>query len=136
MLVYVGRDEPGALAAFERSLHLRREAGDCEEAEQRYRQSLRLALPLGDVIEASLEIQGVAMAAAGLGDARRAVRLGAAVEALWESLGFAISVRFWDELLRRYLGPAASELGEDAELVRAQGRSLSYEESVDEALAG
>ena len=55
--------------------------GDTVEAEKRYRQSLRAALPLGDVIETTFEVQGVAMAAAGNGDAEKGLRLAARVEA-------------------------------------------------------
>ena len=81
--------------------------GDTVEAEERYRQSLRAALPLGDVIETSFEVQGVAMAVAGNGDPERALRLAGSVEALWESLGISISIAFWDALLDRYLEPGA-----------------------------
>jgi hypothetical protein len=63
------------------------------------------------VIETSFEVQGVTMAAAGNGDERRALLLVAAVDALWESLGTTISIRFWDGLLERYIGPAAQALG-------------------------
>ena len=66
--------------------------GDTVEAETRYRQSLQAALPLGDVIETSFEVQGVAMAVAGNVDPERGLRLAASVEALGESLGIAISV--------------------------------------------
>ncbi len=91
-------------------------AGDCDEAEVRYRRSLEAALPLGDVLETSFEVQGVAMAWAGLGRPERALVLAGSVEALWESLGtsISISIRFWDELLDRYLGAARSELGAEA----------------------
>ena len=44
-------------------------------------------------LETSFEVQGVAMAAAGNGDPRRALLLAGAVEALWESLGISISRR-------------------------------------------
>jgi predicted ATPase/class 3 adenylate cyclase len=108
--------------------------GDTEEAERRYRQSLRAALPLGDVIETSFEVQGVAMAAAGNGDERRALLLIAAVDALWESLGTTISIRFWDGLLERYIGPAAEALGAEAGAAREQGRALAFEDAVELAL--
>ena len=49
--------------------------GDSEEAGTRYRQSLRAALPLGDVVETSFEVQGVAMSEAGAGNPRRALVL-------------------------------------------------------------
>jgi tetratricopeptide (TPR) repeat protein len=104
--------------------------GDTVEAEARYRQSLQAALPLGDVIETSFEVQGVAMAAAGNGDNERALRLAASVEALCESLGISISVAFWDALLERYIGPARAELGERAASVWAEGLALPFDEAV------
>jgi hypothetical protein len=72
--------------------------GDPEAAGMRYRQSLRAALPLGDVVETSFEVQGVAMSEAGAGDPRLALILAGSVEALWESLGLSVSVGFWDAL--------------------------------------
>ncbi|MBM2821480.1 MAG: Adenylate/guanylate cyclase protein [Thermoleophilia bacterium] len=108
--------------------------GDAEEAGTRYRESLRAALLLGDVLETSFEVQGVAMAAAGIGDPRRALRLAGAVDALWESLGVEFAVPFWDALLERYISGAHATLGAEAEVVWAEGRALAFEEAVDLAL--
>lgn len=108
--------------------------GDCVGAEERYRQSLRAALPLGDVLETSFEVQGIAMAAAGRGDLRRGIQLAAAVEALWESLGTTFSVRFWDALLERYIGAARTALGTDANTHWNEGRELAFEDAVELAL--
>jgi hypothetical protein len=74
------------------------------------------------------------MAAAGNGDAERALRLAGAVEALWESLGTDLHVRFWDALLERYLGSARAQLGADAERVWAEGRALDFGDAVELAL--
>ena len=109
--------------------------GDPAEAENLYRESLRAALPLGDVIETSFEVHGVAMAAAGLGDAERGLRLAGAVEALHESLGTSFHVAFWDALLERYLGPAREQLGAEADAVWAEGRALAFDDAVELALA-
>ena len=109
--------------------------GDTVEAEQRYRQSLQSALPLGDVIETSFEVQGVAMAVAGNGEAERGLRLAASVEALRESLGISISIPFWDALLERYLGPARARLGAEAPAVWAEGRALAFDDAVELALS-
>ena len=109
--------------------------GDCEEAAKRYRQSLRAALPLGDLLETSFEVQGVAMSVAGLGELHAALRLAGAVEALWESLGTWISVRFWDSLLERYIGAARAQLGAEADAVWAEGRALAFDDAVELALA-
>jgi predicted ATPase/class 3 adenylate cyclase len=109
--------------------------GDAEEAEERYRESLQAALPLGDVIETSFEVQGVAMAAAGVGDAGRALRLAGSVEAHFESLGTSPSVPFWDALLERYLGAARRQLGPNADAVWEEGRRMSFDDAVELALA-
>jgi len=108
--------------------------GKTQEAERRYRQSLEAAVPLGDLIETSFEVQGVAMAAAGNGDPERALRLAGSVEALWQSLGTWISVAFWDRLLERYLGPAREQLGADADAAWAEGRALAFDDAVALAL--
>jgi predicted ATPase/class 3 adenylate cyclase len=109
--------------------------GDPEEAGLRYRESLQAALPLGDVVETSFEVQGVAMSEAGAGSPRRAVVLAESVEALRESLGLSISIAFWDALLERYLAPARKSLGEEYDAVRAEGRALAFDEAVELALS-
>ena len=108
--------------------------GNTEEAEQRYRESLEAALPLDDVIETSFEVQGVAMAAAGNADPRRALLLAGSVEALWESLGISISVAFWDTLLERYIGAAREQLGVEASAVWSEGRAMAFDDAVQLAL--
>ena len=108
--------------------------GDTAEAERRYRESLRAAVPLGDVIETSFEVEGVAMAAAGNGDPRRALLLAASVEALRESLGMSISVVFWDKLIDRYIGATREELGVDADTLWSEGLELAFDDAVDLAL--
>jgi predicted ATPase/class 3 adenylate cyclase len=105
--------------------------GNADEAGKRYRESLQAALPLGDVIETSFEVQGVAMAAAGAGDAHRALLLAGSVEALWESLGTSISIAFWDALLERYLGPARERLGANADAVWEEGRGMAFDDAVE-----
>jgi predicted ATPase/class 3 adenylate cyclase len=109
--------------------------GNTEEAEQRYRESLKAALPLGDVIETSFEVQGVAMAAAGNADPQRALLLAGSVEALWESLGISISLLFWDKLVERYIGGARERLGAEADAVWSEGRAMAFDDAVDLALA-
>jgi tetratricopeptide (TPR) repeat protein len=108
--------------------------GDPEEAGTRYRQSLRAALPLGDVVETSFEVQGVAMSEAGAGEPRLAVILAGSVEALWESLGLSVSIAFWDALLDRYLAPARASLGHEYDAIRAEGRALAFDDAVGLAL--
>jgi len=109
--------------------------GDPEESGTRYRQSLRAALRLGDVVETSFEVQGVAMSEAGSNNPRRAVVLAESVAALWESLGLSISISFWDALLERYLAPARESLGDEYEAVRAEGRALAFDDAIQLALS-
>ncbi len=108
--------------------------GDCAQAEERYRESLRAALDLGDVIETSIEVQGVAMAKSGQGDSARALELAASVEALWRSLGTDLHIAFWDRLLERYLGQARDALGAGADAARTQGLGLAFDDAVALAL--
>jgi hypothetical protein len=108
--------------------------GDPEQAGARYRQSLRAALPLGDVVETSFEVQGVAMSEAGAGNLRRALVLAESVEALRESLGLSMSIAFWEALLERYLGPARTSLGDEYDAVRAEGRAVAFDDAVELAL--
>jgi predicted ATPase/class 3 adenylate cyclase len=108
--------------------------GDFDQAERRYRESLEKALPLGDLLETSFEVQGVAMAAA-RGQPRRALILAGSVEALWESLGTRISIGFWNALLGRHLGAARERLGADAEAAQAEGRRLPFADAVALALS-
>ena len=108
--------------------------GDTEEAGARYRQSLRAAIPLGDVVETSFEVQGVAMSEAGAGNPHRALVLAASVEALWESLGVSLSIGFWNALLERYLAPVGASLGDEYDAVRAEGRALAFDDAVELAL--
>ena len=109
--------------------------GSCGESLKLYGESLAHAQALGDRLETSFEVQGVAMSLAGLGDFERALRLAASAKAEWESIGVDVHVRFWDELLDRYLGAARQALGAEAsERAWQEGRVLPFETAVAHAL--
>jgi non-specific serine/threonine protein kinase len=109
--------------------------GKCEESLALYRESLRLARIIGDRLETSFEVQGVAMSLAGLGDLERALRLAASAKAEWERIGADVHMRFWDALLDRYLGGARRTLGADAaEHVWKEGRLIPFDEAIAIAL--
>ena len=108
--------------------------GDTEEAETRYRQSLRAALPLGDIVETSFEVQGVAMSQAGGGNSRRAVILASSVEALWESLGMSVPLRSGTRCLSATSAPARASLGEELDAVHGRGPPLAFDDAVELAL--
>jgi non-specific serine/threonine protein kinase len=108
--------------------------GDAARARELYAESLRAALRYGDRLEAAYEIEGLAMALAGQGYDERALRLAAAAAAELEALGSMQTMRFWEELKRRYLGAAAARLVAGAATARAAGRALGFEDAVAEAL--
>jgi len=109
--------------------------GDCAESLKLYSTSLAHAQALGDRLETSFEVQGVAMSLAGLGDSERALMLAASAKAEWERIGVDIHIRFWDGLLDRYLGAARQALGADAsERAWQQGRLLPFETAVERGL--
>ena len=107
------------------------------ERRERYRESLRAALPLGDVIETSFEVQGVAMALAGNGDPETAPAPGCPRPRRRGDRSASRSrLAFWDALLERYLGPAprAARCASTDE-VWAEGRVLAFDDAVELALA-
>ncbi|MCM2316313.1 MAG: tetratricopeptide repeat protein, partial [Thermoanaerobaculia bacterium] len=107
----------------------------CAVALERYKKSLELAWAIGDRLETSGEMQGVAMSLAGLGKSREALRLAAAAEAEWNRLGADMHIRFWDALLDKYLGKARQALGADeVAAIWSEGRKLGFEEAVKEGL--
>ncbi len=111
--------------------------GDAATAAPRYRRALELAVALGDRSETAVEIQGVAMSAAGMSSPMRALTLGGAAAAEFDRLGIDLSgIRFWTALLDRYFGNARTELGASAAEVAWQaGRQLDFDTAVSEALA-
>ena len=113
--------------------------GDAATAAPRYRRALELAVALGDRSEAGFEIQGVAMAAAGMSQpVVRALTLGGAAAAEFDRLGVDLSgVPFWNALLDRYFALARTELGADAaEAAWQAGRQKAFDSAISEALAG
>ena len=110
--------------------------GDYGEADQRYRESLDAVIRLGDVLETSFEVQGIAMSASGRGDLVLSVTLAAAVEALWEQRGINLTVPFWDALRDKHIGGARRALGTEADRHWEAGRKLPFEQAVQLALVG
>lgn len=111
-------------------------AEDFPLAEERYLRSLQAAAALGDRSEIAVELQGVAMAAAGCSRPVRAMRLAGAAAAELDLLGVDVSgVRFWSELLEKNLGRARTELGPlPAAEFWEEGRQLRLDEAVSHAL--
>ncbi len=102
-----------------------------------YVQSLEAALAYGNVAEAALELEGLAMALAAQGRRDEAVRLGAAATARMAELHFDTSgVPFWNALRQDTLGIARNQL--DTAVVTAldaEGRAMGWDAARLEALA-
>ena len=96
--------------------------------------ALELAERMGNAVETAIEVQGVAMAAAGSGAPARAIRLSAAADAAYVAVGFNFDVPWWAALVERYIGPARDTLGDCADDIAQGGRALGLEDAVNEAL--
>jgi non-specific serine/threonine protein kinase len=118
----------------------------CDESLGLYKKSLAVAKELGDQLETSFEVQGVAMSLAGLGLANHAtsagknkimqsVLLDESAKAEWYRIGADIHIRFWDTLLKRFIGAARNTLSEP-ELADAitKGRALPFDTAITLAL--
>jgi hypothetical protein len=109
--------------------------GNCAESLKLYQKSLVLAQAIGDKVEISFEVQGVAMSLAGLARADLALELAGAVKAEWDRLGVDIHVRFWDALLERYIGAARVMLGNEVSVAEwEKGIELPFEDAIKRAL--
>ena len=133
-------DRLGDLRGRHYALHY---LGDCslalghvEEAEARYRLSLQAALAYGNVAEAGVEMQGVAMSAAGRRDLPRGLEVNGAAEAKMREVGMDISgFEFWKQYQRRYLEPAREALGPEAAAeAEARGAAMTFDDAVQLAL--
>ena len=108
--------------------------GDVVEAERRYRLSLEAAWQSGDQVETCYELQGMAMAAAGMGESERALRLASAADANVRRLGIEHIPPFWVALIDRHVSMARADLGGSADGSWAEGSRLSISDAVAEAL--
>jgi hypothetical protein len=111
--------------------------GEPEKAVRIYGDSLRAALDYGNQMEASTEMQGIAMSLAGSGKEEEALRLYGASCARNEELQTTAidEVAFWVELRKRYLAPARERVGATAaERAEAEGRSMGWAQAVAHAL--
>jgi hypothetical protein len=96
---------------------------DCRAAAREYAVALGLARELGDQLEIMIELQGFAMAQAGLGRPREAVLLAGAADEGLDRLGLVTTVPFWLALLERWIGGAMASLSAP-DLVRSEGKAL------------
>src|SRR5204862_5870256 len=81
-------------------------------AEQHRLSALETTLAIGDVMQQTIEVLGLAFTAAGLGRDEDALRLEGAVDAKWKELGIAHAPPLSEAWRERDLGPARARLGE------------------------
>ena len=112
-------------------------SGDFVEAERRYVRALRHAYSCGIAGQSVEELRGVAMAAAGQGEHRRAVRLAALAAAEREALDMPplSPDHWWGRLQERFIGGAWAKLppGDAASCERA-GREADFKSVVEDLI--
>jgi predicted ATPase/DNA-binding SARP family transcriptional activator len=106
--------------------------GDFDLALERYLAAVDANWSIGERKTTITELQGVAMSAAGRGDAREALQLEAASDRLFESLGLVVMGpdSWWRRLIARHLSAARTQLGADADQARREGEALTLAAAV------
>jgi predicted ATPase/class 3 adenylate cyclase len=108
---------------------------DCNAAHQHYSSALKLGFEIGDTFQSCTDMQGVAMALAGMSQLERALRLDGAATARRRELGGEFSIPFWDALLAKYLGRAKEQLGPKASAAAwEEGKRMGFQRAVAYAL--
>ena len=109
--------------------------GDYAIAEQHRLSAFRTTLVIGDVAQQTIEVLGLAFAAAGLGRDDDALRLEGAVDAKWKEFGVTHAPPLSEAYRERELGPARARLGETrATAAFDEGRAMTWEQAIEFAL--
>ena len=104
-------------------------------AEEHRLRALETALRIGDVMQQTIEVLGLAFTAAGLGRDEDALRLEGAIDAKWQELGVSHAPPLSEAWRERDLVPARARLGEPrASAVFDEGRAMTWDEAVEFAL--
>ena len=109
--------------------------GDYVLAEQHRLSALETTLVIGDVAQQTIEVLGLAFAAAGLGRDDDALRLEGAVDAKWKELGVTHAPPLSEAYRERELGPVRARLGEArATAAFDEGRVMTWDQAIEFAL--
>jgi tetratricopeptide (TPR) repeat protein len=117
--------------------------GDCAimkenyvESEKRYGKAVQMGVEIGDIFQATCDMQGVAMSLAGQGRFKKAFILNGAALAKFEEFDASLdAVGFWNKLKQKTFDPAQEEIGEDAVAeLEKKGRQMGFENAVKYAL--
>jgi predicted ATPase len=105
-------------------------------AEQHRLSALETALRSETVMQQAMEILGLALTAAGLGQDEDALRLEGAVDAKWKELGVSsFALPFFEAWRERDLGAARARLGEPrANTAFDEGRAMTWDQAIELAL--
>jgi tetratricopeptide (TPR) repeat protein len=104
-------------------------------AEQHRLSALGTTLVVGDVMQQTIEILGLAFTAAGLGRDEDALRLEGAVDAKWKELGVSHAPPLSEAWRERDLDPARARLGEmRATAAFDEGRAMTWDQAIELAL--
>jgi predicted ATPase len=104
-------------------------------AEQHRLRALETTLAIGDVVQQTIEILGLAFTAAGLGRYEDALRLEGAVYAKWQEFGVDHAPPLSEAWRKRDLVPAHAMLGEpQATTAFDEGRAMTWDQAVEFAL--
>jgi predicted ATPase len=104
-------------------------------AEQHRLSALETTLAIGDVMQQTIEILGLAFIAAGLGRDEDALHLEGAVAAKWKEFGVDHAPPLSEAWRKRDLVPAHDRLGEPrATTAFDEGRAMTWDQAVDFAL--
>jgi tetratricopeptide (TPR) repeat protein len=106
-------------------------AGDCHLAAREYATALTMARDMDDPVETTIELQGMAMAYAGLGRTQQALTLGGAAEASLEELEVDLEVPFWLAFIDQWLNQPRAAVGADGETWWHNGRQLALEDALE-----
>ncbi len=108
---------------------------DYHIGEKRYAEAMQEAIGLGDIRQAAVEMQGMAMNIAGQKRFVKALRLNAAATKKFEEIGFISNIYFWNVLLSRTITPAREIMGPQATAIaEAEGRQMGFEKACEYAL--
>jgi predicted ATPase len=104
-------------------------------AEEHRLRALETTLRIGDVMQQTIEVLGLAFTAAGLGRDEKALRLEGAIDAKWKELGISHAPPLSEAWRERDLLPARARLGEPrASAAFDEGRAMTWDQAVELAL--
>jgi predicted ATPase len=104
-------------------------------AEEHRLRALETTLRIGDVMQQTIEVLGLAFTAAGLGRGEDALRLEGAIDAKWKELGVSHAPPLSEAWRERDLVPARARLGEPrASAAFDEGRAMTWDQAVELAL--